>query len=244
MSGTFLKILKSEGPFGLYSGISASVLRQLTYSTVRFGMYEEMKQRAGPDAGFPLVVAMATSSGFAGGLAGNFADVLNVRMQNDTALPLHQRRNYKHALDGLIRMTREEGVVSWFRGWLPNCSRAAATTAGQLATYDTVKRLLLDNTPLEDTVTTQVLASFVAGLTTATVTNPIDVIKTRAMSSKEKQGMLELIRNISRAEGVRWIFKGWVPSFLRQGPYVFPPVISVSATSLTPTGIQFVFSSF
>ncbi|KAF2250820.1 mitochondrial carrier [Trematosphaeria pertusa] len=219
MSGTFLKILKSEGPLGLYSGISASVLRQLTYSTVRFGLYEELKQRAGPETSFPLLVAMATSSGFVGGLAGNFADVLNVRMQNDTALPAHMRRNYKHAVDGLVRMTREEGARSWFRGWLPNCTRAAATTAGQLATYDIAKRLLLDYTPLEDTLTTQLLASFMAGLTTATVTNPIDVVKTRAMSAEKKQGMFELVGELSRAQGVRWVVRGWVPSFLRQGPH-------------------------
>lgn len=219
MSGTFIRIFKREGPLGFYSGLSASVLRQLTYSTARFGIYEEMKQRAESDPGFPLLVAMAISSGFVGGLVGNFADVINVRMQNDAALPLHQRRHYRHVLDGLMRMTREEGVVSWFRGWSPNCTRAAATTAGQLATYDIAKRLLLDYTPLEDTLTTQLLASFQAGLMTATVTNPIDVLKTRAMSSKENLSMFELIRNLSRAEGGRWIFKGWVPSFLRQGPH-------------------------
>lgn len=247
MSGTFLKILKSEGPLGLYSGISASVLRQLTYSTVRFGLYEELKQRAGPETSFPLLVAMATSSGFVGGLAGNFADVLNVRMQNDTALPAHMRRNYKHAVDGLVRMTREEGARSWFRGWLPNCTRAAATTAGQLATYDIAKRLLLDYTPLEDTLTTQLLASFMAGLTTATVTNPIDVVKTRAMSAEKKQGMFELVGELSRAQGVRWVVRGWVPSFLRQGPYVKPsflPFYVGRETLLTDVDILFVYSFF
>lgn len=41
------KILKSEGVTGLYYGISASVLRQMTYSTVRFGVYEIGKQYYG-----------------------------------------------------------------------------------------------------------------------------------------------------------------------------------------------------
>lgn len=87
MSGTFVHIVKTDGIRGLYSGISASLLRQLTYSTARFGIYEEMKQRAGPDPSFPVLIAMACTSGFAGGIAGNFADVLNVRMQHDAALP-------------------------------------------------------------------------------------------------------------------------------------------------------------
>lgn len=33
---------------GLYNGISASLLRQLTYSTARFGIYEVAKQQLTP----------------------------------------------------------------------------------------------------------------------------------------------------------------------------------------------------
>ncbi|KAL7926553.1 mitochondrial carrier domain-containing protein [Trichoderma austrokoningii] len=224
MSGTFAHVLKHDGPLGLYSGISASLLRQLTYSTARFGIYEEIKQRytrshGGKEPSFAALIGMAMASGFVGGIAGNFADVINVRMQHDAALPPAERRNYKHAVDGMVRMAREEGALSWFRGWLPNSCRAAVMTAGQLATYDAFKRLLLDYTPMGDTLTTHFTASFLAGLAAATATSPIDVIKTRVMSTSHKQGILHLIRDINRAEGIRWMFKGWVPSFLRLGPH-------------------------
>lgn len=221
MSGTFVHIVKTDGPLALYSGISASLLRQLTYSTVRFGVYEEIKSRytkSGREPTFPILAAIAATSGFLGGIAGNFADVLNVRMQHDAALPMNERRNYKHAVDGMVRMAREEGALSWFRGWLPNSSRAAVMTAGQLATYDTFKRLLIDYTPLGDTTTTHFSASFLAGLAAATATSPIDVIKTRVMSSTQKQGIVRLVGDIYKTDGLRWMFKGWVPSFLRLGP--------------------------
>jgi dicarboxylate transporter 10 len=39
------------------------------------------------------------------------------------------------------------------------------------------------------------------------------------MSSNQKQGILQLIGDIYRTDGVRWMFKGWVPSFLRLGPH-------------------------
>ena len=221
MSGTFVHILRNHGVLGLYNGLSASLLRQLTYSTVRFGIYEDLKARAtaaGREPSFPLLTAMACTSGFLGGIAGNFADVVNVRMQHDAALPPAEQRRYKHAVDGVVRMAREEGALSWFRGWLPNSSRAAAMTASQLASYDTFKKLLLEWTPLGDTLTTHFSASFLAGLVAATVTSPIDVIKTRVMSSSHKQGVVGLIGEIYRAEGIRWMFKGWLPSFLRLGP--------------------------
>lgn len=221
MTSTLVHIAKSDGPPGLYAGLSASLLRQLTYSTVRFGVYEELKARASRDGKQPssaVLVAVASASGFLGGICGNGADVLNVRMQHDAALPAAERRNYKHAVDGIVRMAREEGVMSWFRGVWPNSMRAAVMTASQLASYDSFKRALIQHTPLGDTLTTHFAASFLASVVAATVTSPIDVIKTRVMSASTKQGLFALMGDIYRAEGLGWMFKGWVPSFLRLGP--------------------------
>jgi dicarboxylate transporter 10 len=229
MSGTFLHILKHAGPRGLYNGLSASLLRQLTYSTTRFGIYEELKSRfvskktdpatnKPKSPSLPLLIAMASTSGFVGGIAGNAADVLNVRMQHDAALPPAQRRNYAHALDGLARMVREEGLASLFRGVWPNSARAAAMTASQLASYDVFKRTLLRVGGMQDGLVTHFTASFAAGVVAATVTSPIDVIKTRVMSATGDQGVVGVLREVYAKEGMRWMFKGWVPSFLRLGP--------------------------
>jgi dicarboxylate transporter 10 len=229
MSGTFVHVVKHNGVRGLYNGLSASLLRQLTYSTARFGIYEELKTRFASKAidpatnkpkppSLPLLIAMAATSGFLGGIIGNAADVLNVRMQHDASLPPAQRRNYAHALDGLVRMVREEGVASLFRGVWPNSGRAIAMTASQLASYDVFKRTLLRHTPMQDNLATHFSASFLAGVVAATVTSPIDVIKTRVMSATGDHGVVRVLREISAKEGMRWMFKGWVPSFLRLGP--------------------------
>lgn len=188
----------------------------------RFGVYEELKNKftqPSKQPSFPTLVAIASASGFLGGVAGNPGDVLNVRMQHDAALPPEQRRNYKHAIDGLFRMVREEGIGSLWRGVWPNSSRAVLMTVGQLATYDGFKRVLLDNTPLKDNLTTHFTASFLAGFVATTICSPVDVIKTRVMSSTEKKGIIHLITDITRNEGLRWMFKGWVPSFIRVGPH-------------------------
>ncbi|KAK0747464.1 mitochondrial carrier domain-containing protein [Apiosordaria backusii] len=230
MSGTFLHILRNNGLTGLYSGLSASLLRQITYSTTRFGIYEELKSQLAsrspvdpvtdkPKApSLPMLIAMASVSGTIGGVAGNAADVLNVRMQHDASLPEHKRRDYKHAGDGLIRMIREEGVGSLFRGVGPNSLRAAAMTASQLASYDIFKRTLLRVAGMEDNLATHFTSSFLAGVVAATVTSPIDVIKTRVMSAHGNQSITHLLGDIYAKEGLKWMFKGWVPSFLRLGP--------------------------
>ena len=76
----------------------------------------ELKKRVSPNGEaitFPMRLMMAGVSGGIGGIVGAPADMVNVRMQNDIKLPKDSphRRNYKHAIDGLIRVMREEGLT-------------------------------------------------------------------------------------------------------------------------------------
>lgn len=202
--------------------LSASLLRQLTYSTTRFGVYSELRESFSAVAShpsLPTLVAMASASGFLGGIAGNPADVLNVRMQNDRALPEGQRRNYRNVVDGIVRMLREEGWQSLFRGVAANSTRAVLMTASQLASYDYVKRLLLQTAYYEDGLQTHLTASLLAGFVATTVCSPVDVVKTRIMSAHGKDGIVAFLKRTFQAEGISWIFRGWLPSFVRLGPH-------------------------
>ncbi|KAF2141362.1 uncharacterized protein K452DRAFT_272166 [Aplosporella prunicola CBS 121167] len=223
MMQMFVHVAKHDGITGLYRGLSASLLRQITYSTTRFGVYEKLKTSLTTDNSAPgmgTLVALSSASGFLGGLVGNPADVLNVRMQHDASLPPAQRRNYKNAVDGLIRMSRAEGLGSLFRGVWPNSTRAVLMTASQLASYDGFKRALLTHTSLEDGLTVHFSASFLAGFVATTACSPVDVVKTRVMSATTPHAsIIKLIMEINRTEGVAWMFRGWVPSFIRLGPH-------------------------
>ena len=116
-------------------------------------------------------------------------------------------------------MTTEEGWRSLFRGVWPNSLRAVLMTASQLASYDGFKRTLLEHAGMEDNLTTHFTASFLAGFVATTVCSPVDVIKTRVMSAKEKEGLFGLLKRTIAHEGVGWMFRGWVPSFVRLGPH-------------------------
>ncbi|KAJ5549949.1 hypothetical protein N7461_004647 [Penicillium sp. DV-2018c] len=215
MLGTFGHVVKNNGFTGLYSGLSAAMLRQITYSTTRFGIYEELKSRIStPEAGTPsmlTLIGIASASGFIGGIAGNPADVMN-------------RRNYRNAFHGLVQMTRTEGFGSLFRGVWPNSTRAILMTASQLASYDTFKKMCIDKVGMADNLGTHFTASFMAGFVATTVCSPVDVIKTRIMSAShspggQSQSIVSLLRDICRKEGLGWTFRGWVPSFIRLGPH-------------------------
>lgn len=65
--------VSQNGFRSLYTGLSASLLRQMTYSLVRLGAYEEMKYRmsqTGPLSTGKLLLAASLAGGL-GGIAGN-----------------------------------------------------------------------------------------------------------------------------------------------------------------------------
>lgn len=108
------------------------------------------------------MLVCSSIAGAMGGVFGNAGDVVNVRMQNDGQLPQAQRRNYRNALDGVIRMTREEGVASLMRGVGPNVNRAILMTGSQLVSYDVFKDLLLNTAGLNDGVAVHFGSSLLA----------------------------------------------------------------------------------
>jgi solute carrier family 25 (mitochondrial dicarboxylate transporter), member 10 len=227
MLATFVHVFRNQGFFGLYNGLSAALFRQLTYSTVRFGVYEDLKARFHPDpspsnpkgqASLPQLLVMSSAAGFLGGIAGNPGDVLNVRMQSDFAKPPEKRFNYKHALDGFIRMVRDEGPTSITRGIWPNSARALLMTSSQLASYDIFKQTMIYRFHMPDNIGTHFLSSLAAGFVATTICSPVDVVKTRIMSAGGKMPILSLLRETTLREGWIWMFRGWVPSFVRLGP--------------------------
>ncbi|OQR91631.1 mitochondrial 2-oxoglutarate/malate carrier protein [Achlya hypogyna] len=226
--GTIRSIVTQEGLGGFYRGISGGLMREGSYSTVRFGVYQYLKdaaiERNGGDP-IPLWenVVLSMFGGAIGGAVGNPADVVNVRMQADGRLPPAERRNYAHAVDGLVRISKEEGREALLRGVRPNMMRAMLLTSGQIATYDVFKAFFLDTLGCRDNVATHFGASMAAGLVATTACAPMDVVKTRLMNmhhnaTVEYTGTVDCFTKILKAEGVRGLFKGWTPAYMRLGP--------------------------
>ncbi|XP_049850918.1 mitochondrial dicarboxylate carrier-like isoform X2 [Schistocerca gregaria] len=222
MARMAVTIVRKQGLFALYNGLSASLLRQLTYSTTRFGIYEVTKQAVAPSGEaipFYQRIGMAAVAGAAGGFVGTPGDLVNVRMQNDIKLSPELRRNYRHALDGVVRVLREEGLRRLFSGASTATGRAVLMTIGQLSFYDQFKMLLLTYAGMSDNLTTHFLASLSAGAVATTLTQPLDVMKTRAMNAKPGEfKSLWHIATYTAKLGPLGFFKGYVPAFIRLGP--------------------------
>lgn len=225
-----VRLVRQEGVAALYSGVSATVLRQTLYSTTRMGLYDVLKQKwTDPATGnMPLTrkIVAGLIAGGIGAAIGNPADVAMVRMQADGRLPPEQRRNYRSVVDAIRRMARQEGVASLWRGSSLTVNRAMLVTASQLASYDQIKETILAKGLMKDGLGTHVTASFAAGFVAAVASNPVDVIKTRVMNMKVEEGReppyrgaVDCAVKTVRAEGPMALYKGFIPTISRQGPF-------------------------
>ncbi|KAI0078479.1 mitochondrial carrier [Panus rudis PR-1116 ss-1] len=227
--GMFAVIRSSVAQSGfrsLYVGLTASILRQMTYSLVRLGSYERIKSSLSryerPSPGTLLLAAML--AGGLGGIAGNPADILLVRMTSDSIRPPEQRYGYSNAFSGLLILIREEGVRGLFRGLGTNTTRAVLMNVRRLLSYDFFKSILLSR-PLpivryqvRDNIFCHIISSVLAGTVATTVCAPADVLKSRLMSASGKLSPVEVLTQSLREEGPRFLFKGWTPAFIRLGP--------------------------
>ncbi|CAM8881135.1 unnamed protein product [Rhodiola kirilowii] len=224
------KIVRTEGVKALFSGVSATVLRQMLYSTTCMGLYDLFKQKwSDPVTGqMPLTSKILAGfvSGGIGATVGNPADVSMVRMQADGRLPVHLRRNYKSVVDAIMKISEQEGIAMLWRGSSLTVKRAMIVSASQLASYDHMKEWILRHGVLNDGFGTHVASSVVAGFVAAVTSTPVDVMKTRVMNMKVEPGKAPLYSGVFdclvktvRAEGVMALYKGFVPILSRQGPF-------------------------
>ncbi|KAG4270048.1 hypothetical protein FPRO04_11880 [Fusarium proliferatum] len=162
MTGMTARVITNEGCIGLYAGLSAAILRQFTYSTIRFGVYEDLKLRLSHDtrtSHSPMVLISLS------------------------ALPLAEQRNYKHVFYGITHITRTEGLSSLYRGVGADALRASLMNSSQLASYDMAKASCIRTFGMDDGIITHLVASSLAGVVATTVCSPVDVVKTRIMGS-------------------------------------------------------------
>ncbi|XP_025079624.1 kidney mitochondrial carrier protein 1-like isoform X2 [Pomacea canaliculata] len=233
MSHAFFRILREEGALALYSGIAPALLRQATYGTIKIGVYHTLKRAfiSNPrDESLAINVLCGVTAGVVSSTIANPTDVLKVRMQATGT-----QSAYDNMLSAFIKIYRTEGVAGLWRGVGPTAQRAAIVAGVELPAYDLCKKHIVQSGLMGDTKETHFLASFMAGLAGAIASNPIDVAKTRMMNQKKVKvqlgpsnaGTVQVLYTSSmdcivqtvRTEGVMALYKGFIPNWLRLGPW-------------------------
>jgi len=176
------------GVRAFYSGLTASMGRQLTYSATRFAVYDYLKSVVTEDkrnlTGLEKM-GIAMSAGAIGGVFGTPCDLVNVRMQSDSKLKIGDinRRNYGNVVKGLNHIYKTEGTKVLMNGWEMATIRASFMTLGQIAMYEVFKETAVNKLNAPDITPTHLFCSAMAGVCGAAFTMPFDVMKTRMMNA-------------------------------------------------------------
>lgn len=177
------KIIKREGFTSLYKGLSAALLRQATYTTTRLGTYtflnDTYKTKAGKPANLFVSMGCGVCAGVAGSFVGNPAEISLIRMTADGRLPLAERRNYTSVVNALVRIVKEEGLLTLWRGCVPTMGRAAVVNAAQLSSYSQAKQMLVASGYFKEGISMHFTASMISGMITTIASMPVDIAKTR-----------------------------------------------------------------
>jgi len=144
-------------------------------------------------------------------------------MQADGSRPVADRRNYKHIFDAMIRVTREEGLLTLWRGVVPTVTRGAVVSTTQLATYDQAKTVL-KSSGLTEGVALHLASSLISGFVYCFTSLPLDICKTRMQDQKPGPdgklpytNILQALVKIPQQEGILALWKGFGAYFARGG---------------------------
>lgn len=221
ISGTFKKIVSSEGPTALWKGVNAAWLRESSYTSLRLGLYEPMKVLFGcttPESTtFLKKFGAGSAAGALGSLAGNPFDVLKTKMMaaEGTAKP---------SISGTAKeLFSKQGIGGFYRGIDSNVARAMVLNGTKMACYDQMKGIVVGVTGLsKSNLITQFLSAASAGFFMTCTVSPFDMIRTRLMNqpadAKIYNNAVDCFIKIVKNEGPLVLWRGFLPIWSRFAP--------------------------
>ena len=170
-------IARSEGIAGLYRGFVAAAAREMSYSSLRFGLYEPIKltMGVGRDSAPWQNVLAGVLAGTAAAAVASPTDLLTIRAMSQTGAEIGIRETARAII-------AEGGVRALYRGLDTTMVRAAILGGTKMGTYDTVKQQLRKQ-GWSDGITMILLASFLSGFAVTCTTSPATNARTMIMAS-------------------------------------------------------------
>jgi solute carrier family 25 uncoupling protein 27 len=131
-------------------------------------------------------------------------------------------QRYRNISEACRVILRERGLRGLWKGVTPNVQRAALVNLGELSAYDSAKQWLIQDCGKKDGLSTHVSASVISGFVSSVVSTPADVVKARMMSLEADtlyRGSVDCLVKTVRGEGFMALYKGFFPTWARQGPW-------------------------
>ncbi|XP_074072962.1 putative mitochondrial transporter UCP3 [Macrotis lagotis] len=223
--GTIMTMMKTEGPSSLYNGLVAGLQRQMSFASIRIGLYDSVKQfytpKGSENSSIMIRILAGCTTGAMAVSCAQPTDVVKVRFQASVRLGPGSSRKYSGTMDAYRTIAREEGIGGLWKGTLPNITRNAIVNCAEMVTYDMIKEALIDHNLMTDNFPCHFVSAFVAGFCATVVASPVDVVKTRYINAppgRYSSTMNCMLKTLTQ-EGPTAFYKGFTPSFLRLGSW-------------------------
>ncbi|PXF44644.1 putative S-adenosylmethionine carrier 2, chloroplastic [Gracilariopsis chorda] len=140
-------ILQTEGPKALYTGYGATLLRDVPYTMLEFGLYSQFKKifRAVVNKSKLTPQEEITLGGIAGGCTGFITTPLDLaKTRLMTQASSGSQRQYKGVIDVLAKVAQKEGFSGLFKGSTARVAWLIPFTAVFFGVHEASKRALLN----------------------------------------------------------------------------------------------------
>lgn len=214
-----VKTFQSKGILGFYSGVSAVIVGSTASSAVYFGTCEFGKSILSKFQSYPSVLIPPTA-----GAMGNIVSSA-IMVPKELITQRMQAGAKGRSWEVLLRVLEKDGILGLYAGYSATLLRNLPAGVLSYSSFEYLKAAVLSRTknshlePLQS-----VFCGALAGAISASITTPLDVVKTRLMT----QGHVEAINKVSAAmysgvsSTVKQVLKeeGWIGLTRGMGPRV------------------------
>ncbi|KAM9111829.1 mitochondrial coenzyme A transporter SLC25A42 isoform 1-T1 [Pangshura tecta] len=229
----------TEGFLSLWRGNSATMVRVIPYAAIQFCAHEEYKQLLGRYYGFHGKTLTPLPRFIAGSLAGTTAAMLTYPLDLVRArMAVTPKEMYSNILHVFIRISREEGLKTLYRGFSPTILGVIPYAGLSFFTYESLKKLHADHSGRAQPYPLERLAfGACAGLIGQSASYPLDVVRRRMQTSGVTGhvygSILPTMQEIIREEGlIRGLYKGLSMNWVKG-----PIAVGISFTTFDLTQI-------
>lgn len=202
----FKGIVMNDGVRGLYRGIGANLVGVFPVQALKLASNDLFRDWLADENGHVSLfrgMLAGAGAGCVQVIASNPMEITKIRLQIQPTLPVAERKNF----GGVIR---ELGIKGLYKG----SSITLMRDIPYFMIFFPLNHALVDlMTPFNGSCSLSglLLAGCGAGMTSAFLMTPMDVIKTRvqaAKGTKMNASFYEMFKRTLKAEGVRALFKG------------------------------------
>ncbi|CAO2834019.1 unnamed protein product [Amaranthus hypochondriacus] len=214
-----VKTFQSKGVLGFYSGVSAALIGSTFSSALYFATCEFGKSILSKFDDYPTLLIPPTA-----GLMGNIVSSA-IMVPKELITQRMQAGAQGRSWEVLVKILEKDGVLGLYAGYSATLLRNVPSGVLSFSSFEWLKAAVLSHsnkekmTPLES-----VCCGALAGVISASLTTPLDVIKTRLMTQVPGDGVNKVAA--ATLSGVSTIVKqimrdeGWIGFSRGMGPRV------------------------